>query len=388
MGTDGKGTLIAAKYLELPEAAGIKLSEIASQPGPEVLTPAIRADDLDALLAGGASLDVEELKRRLAERLAPTAAPAPQGGSWDEIVERRTGVVPSVWDAAAPRLLDALLPREAGSFTDIYAAAESAGEVGSIVAEMGLKRVTLLPDFPILTVAYGFTRSDFQPGRARLNTFPPDRDLGGKKPIFVDQVGADAVVLSLDPERVKGWLDANGVSAGLPPGDGEAESLAAYFVAMLTGKDLRQTIPGSDPGARMTFGLLHTISHLAIRQAAVLSGLDRTSLAEYLLPQALSGAVFCSHRFGATIGALTALFEDTAPQWLGLIRDASRCVYDPVCRESTGSCHACVHLAETSCRFFNLNLSRSFLFGGPDAQVGQVRVGYLDPSLSTTPSVA
>lgn len=389
IGTSGNGPLVAAKYLDLPEAAEIKLSDMAGQAHPEQSAPSIKAGDLDELLAGGAALDVEELKRRLLERLTPADAGAKATGSWAEIVETRTGVVSSVWDAAAPRLLDALLPRESGRFTDILpTAGSSVGDVGEVVADMGLKRVTLLPDFPILTVSYGFTRGDFQPGRARLNVFPPDRDLGGKTPIFVDQVGADAIVLSLDEARVATWLAANGIRAALPPGTGERESLSAYFVAMMTGKDLRQTIPGSDPATRMTFGLLHTISHLAIRQAGVLSGLDRTSLAEYLLPQALGAAVFCSHRFGATIGALTALFEDTASQWLGLIRDSSRCVYDPVCRESTGSCHACVHLAETSCRFFNLNLSRSFLFGGPDQQLGEVRIGYLDPSLGSMPSGA
>ena len=104
------------------------------------------------------------------------------------------------------------------------------------------------------------------------------------------------------------------------------------------------------------------------------------------MPPTLGTAVFCSHRFGATIGALTALFEDAAYQWLGMIADASRCVYDPVCRDSTGSCHACVHLAETSCRFFNLNLSRAFLFGGPDSQLGRVDVGYMDASLNRVPS--
>jgi hypothetical protein len=134
----------------------------------------------------------------------------------------------------------------------------------------------------------------------------------------------------------------------------------------------------------MTFGLLHTVGHLAVRQAGVLSGLDRTSISEYLVPPALSVTLFCSHRAGATIGALTSLFEETAPQWLGLIKDSSRCVYDPVCREASGSCHACTHLAETSCRYFNLNLNRAFLFGGPDPELGMIRFGYLDASLAGT----
>jgi hypothetical protein len=97
-----------------------------------------------------------------------------------------------------------------------------------------------------------------------------------------------------------------------------------------------------------------------------------------VLPKALTWAIYCNHRFGATIGALTALFEQALQQWLVDVRRSRRCVYDPVCSKAGGSCHACSHLAETSCRFFNLNLSRSFLFGGEDPEIGIVRVGFLD----------
>jgi hypothetical protein len=101
----------------------------------------------------------------------------------------------------------------------------------------------------------------------------------------------------------------------------------------------------------MVFNLLHTFSHLCVRQAALLCGLDSTSLSEYLLPRALTFALYCNHRFGATIGALTALFEQSLAEWLNALRDGRRCVYDPVCRNREGSCHACTYLAETSCRF-------------------------------------
>jgi hypothetical protein len=60
---------------------------------------------------------------------------------------------------------------------------------------------------------------------------------------------------------------------------------------------------------------------------------------------------------------------------------ARRCVYDPVCSNDGGACHACVHLAETSCRFFNLNLSRAFLWGGRTIGGPEVAGGYLDASL-------
>ncbi len=374
----GRGALVASKFIGLPEAAGVRLADMAGShavPQP----PAAPALDLEELFAG--SPNVDEVRRRLEARQAqaPAIAAAPE---WKALVEERTGVPIDVWDAAAPRILDALLPREEGDYRDTWgpAAMRPAGSPVTSI-DIGLEKVSLLSDFPILTAAYGYTRADAQPGSARLNSFSPDADLGGKRPIFVDEIGADALVLTLDRQRVLRWLGANGWVAALPAGTDQIATEKGYFVELLTGAELRATVPASAPAVRMTFGLLHTLSHLAIRQAGVLSGLERTSLSEYLLPQALATAVFCSHRFGATIGALTALYEDALTQWLGMIRDASRCVYDPVCHEDAGSCHACSHLAETSCRFFNLNLSRAFLFGGPEARLGRVEVGYLDPAL-------
>jgi len=74
--------------------------------------------------------------------------------------------------------------------------------------------------------------------------------------------------------------------------------------------------------------------------------------------------------------ALTALFEQTFAQWLEGVRDSQSCVYDPQCHDHNANCHACTHLSETSCRFFNLNLSRSFLFGGPEQSLGNIGQGY------------
>lgn len=103
---------------------------------------------------------------------------------------------------------------------------------------------------------------------------------------------------------------------------------------------------------------------------------------DIVLLRALTFALYCNYRFGMAIGVLTALFEQSLGEWLSAVRDTTRCVYDPVYYDKKSSCHACTHLPETSCRFFNLNLSRALLFGGPDPELGEIRVGYFDPLLS------
>lgn len=188
-------------------------------------------------------------------------------------------------------------------------------------------------------------------------------------------------LLSLNPNRVIAWLERNGCQPVIPVGSDQTLARRSYFVQLFSNVPLRERLRTDRREARMVFGLLHTLSHLSVRQAALLCGLDRTSLSEHLLPRALTFALYCNHRFGATIGALTALFEQSLAEWLNAVKDTRRCVYDPVCRDRSGNCHACTHLAETSCRFFNLNLSRAFLFGGHDSELGDIPAGYFDPSL-------
>ena len=289
-------------------------------------------------------------------------------------------------------MLEAVLPTETGRPRNLLDLEQTERERITGYAEarrtacrLGIERLTLLDDFPIVKGTYGYTRVEPGPGaggtcRTRLNPFPTQPHTDGRTPIFVDDVRADALMLKLDPNRVHRWLERNGYVVQQPNGTDPELAMRAYFVRLFDGAPLRQTLP--DSAQRMVFGLLHTFSHLAVRQAALLCGLDRTSLSEYLLPRTLTAFLYCNHRFGATIGALTSLFEQALLEWLETIRDTHRCVYDPVCRERDGACHACAHLAETSCGYFNLNLGRAFLFGGHDQISDRNVVGYFDPSLT------
>jgi hypothetical protein len=377
--------IAAAKFLDLPETRDRSLASLVGLLSAEpVPAGELTAGDLDELLSG--ALDpaqaFAELQRRRAERQRGAEQAQPQ--PLQERVFESSGVPLAIWNLAGQELLDAVLPFE-GRNPRSESVTTLTGLERAAITNVGLDHLTLVPDFPILTATYGFTRADSAPNQARLNAFPPDRSQRGRKPIFVDQVGADALVLSLDRKRVIRWLEANGYPPALPNGNDEEAVRRGYFVELMTGRQLRETIPADDPAARLVFGLVHTLSHLAIRQAALLCGLDRTSLSEYLLPRGLTSAIYCNHRFGATIGALTALFETSIADWLGMVASESQCVYDPVCADGGANCHACVHLPETSCRTFNLNLSRSFAFGGSDSALGAIRVGYFDRSLDQTP---
>lgn len=380
--------VVAAKYLKLPQLADRLLSEYGRQPPAQVQdgSLSISSKDIEDLLSrsteGG--LGAEEMLAQIQGLIAMRRndAISSSGGGLLQQVSAATAVSTDVWISAGQELLETIMPIEMGNPKHVYGRGAPLSSETIALRRNGIARLSLLSDYPIVNASYAFTRSDYAPNQCRLCPFPPHRDHGGRFPVYVDQVQADAILVTLDPVRVCAWLAANGHAPTIPPGGNADCSQLAYFVQLLDGINLRETITGAvSAEARFVFGLLHSFSHFCVRQAALLCGLDRTSLSEYLLPKTLTFAIYCNHRFGATIGALSALFEQSLIEWLSAIHDNRRCVYDPVCRDAGGNCHACTHLAETSCRFFNLNLSRAFLFGGPDVELGDISVGYFDPSL-------
>lgn len=373
----------AAAYLKLPQLHGKRILDYATH-GAGVqgqATQGLTAADREQLRARGFSDDLaEQFERMQAElhtaRAAASAADTPEGLA-ASIVER-SGVGWEVWERAGQDLLEAVMPLQSGTVSELSAAHPGTGDRRGWDAakRLGLESVALATEFPITTATFGYSRVDYQPAGCRLNPFPADRDHGGKFPVFVDVIQADAILLRLDPSLVLEWMSANGFPAALPTGTDSTISARGYFVRLMDRLALRESV--QDERGRLVFGLLHSLSHFAIRRAALLCGLDSTSISEYLLPRTLTCAVYCNHRFGATIGALSALFEQSLAEWLAEVRSSRSCIYDPVCLDRGGNCHACSHLAETSCRFFNLNLGRPFLYGGRDEVVGHIRVGFLD----------
>lgn len=381
--------LTAAKFLNVPGMENRRLTDFAVSPsassGVELSqAPGLSGDELEGLLRRQATgeLSAEQLvqeMQRIRQRKsdeAHTVAP----GSLANAVVRRSGVARDVWERAGHSLLEAVLHRDSGHTADLFGDLSRA-RAESAARSMGFSGVTLISEFPIVTATYGYSRAEYKPQESRLNPFPPEREQGGRLPIFVDQVQADALLLRLDANRVLRWLELNGFPPTLPRGEDATISARAYPVQLFDNVSLFVTLQAAAAEARLIFGLLHTLSHICVRRAALLCGLEHTSLSEYLLPTALQVAIYCNHRFGATIGALTALFDQTVTEWLTSVRNSIRCVYDPVCGDTTGNCHACTHLAETSCRFFNLNLNRSFLFGGPDPVLGKIKIGFFDARL-------
>lgn len=229
------------------------------------------------------------------------------------------------------------------------------GAYGDAMRHARLDGVDLLANFPVATLAFGYTRGDMSPGAARMVPF---RDRGHIR-TYGSLSRTEALLFRLDPMSVYEHLTARGHS--LPP---VADPRAARTALL---ERMRIPFPTEEqyqPLGADLLRLVHSYAHRAIRRLATFAGIERDGLAEYLLPHHLSFVVYAASRGDFVLGGLQAVYETALHRFLDdLVDGESRCALDPGCRSGGGACMACLHLGEPSCRWFNRFLNRSDLFG-------------------------
>lgn len=226
-----------------------------------------------------------------------------------------------------------------------------------------LAGVDLLSNFPVATLAFGYTRGDMAPGAARLVPF---RERGQLR-AYGSLARTEALLFRLDPLAVHSYLRTHGlpVRPARDPRDARLAILEAIDVPWPTQEN-------PEPVGAAVLTLLHSYTHRAIRRLASFAGIERDALAEYLVPHHLSFVVYAAARGDFVLGGLQAVYETNLNRFLDdFLEGESRCPLDPGCRSGGGACMACLHLGEPSCRWFNRFLDRSVLFG-PD---GFLRTG-------------
>jgi hypothetical protein len=223
------------------------------------------------------------------------------------------------------------------------------------IASAALEAVEFLPNFPVATVSYGYTRDEREPGASQLVPFR----WKGKLRVYGSIAKTEALLFKLDPLKVWNWLAAGGLVKG------EATTSRDARLSLL---DVARTYPATeehpDDVSREVMTLVHSYAHRTIRRLAASAGIERDSLAEYLIPGHLAYIVYAASRGDFVLGGLQAVFETRLHEVLDdIVNGESRCPLDPGCRSGGGACMACLHLGEMSCRRFNRDLDRRVLFG-------------------------
>lgn len=267
-------------------------------------------------------------------------------------------------------------------------------EAKSNTKKFGLQSAMLVEEFPVLTIGIGYTRKSSNRSLSVLNPFRQKIDDKDKILIPILSNKNEAIIFKLDALKVLAWLNINGFidlqGARIKSTEQAHAILYSYLLlSEMTEEELANTKPDDlyDDKRKlatiMSFRLLHSYIHGLFEAGKAIIGLDIDSLSEYLFPTALSGAIYVSKLQGGGMGALISAFENDLTRWMnGLYEKINTCLYDPVCHQHSGACHACMFL-KFSCRYFNRGLTRNMLIGGKIQDYNENEIiGYFDPRVN------
>src|ERR1700730_10406849 len=217
-------------------------------------------------------------------------------------------------------------------------------------ARAGLETIEYADRFPMLIGSFGYTRgSPNNPAESALVPYTNDK---GDFAVYGEVAETEALFVKLDPVRVLDWLRSHGAtSASSTKRDDARRKILGTLGEDATGrtKELITT-------------LVHSYCHRFIKTAAVHTGVERTSLSEFLVPHHLGFFVYAAGRGEFVLGGLQAVFEGELHLFLrDVVEGESRCALDPGVLHSGAACMACLHLGEPSCRLFNQRLDRRVL---------------------------
>ena len=342
---------VTASALHLPQGQTMEDMVAASweiinaQPGPDVLQAII--DGMDSLrgLRGSPIEEVWACVEKIRAAGGPAAGAEGQGlldAEWKTLSRPTTQrqdpdfrAVPTPSPEGYDRLLD------------------------QVVLVSRLREVRALVGFTRLAAP---ERGDLEP----VSRVPLSRGAPGWVPA-VEQRG-EGIFLQLREDAVAAWAARVAENPRMLALDGAYRRWA---------HNTARTPSGSFPHARLT--LIHTLSHMLIRQVALECGYSSASIRERLYlgsPREPAAGVLLSTAASdseGTLGGLVALGHRRYLKRLldQAFYDATRCSSDPLCAEHVpadpsaelhaAACHACLFASETSCETNNRWLDRAVL---------------------------
>jgi len=232
-----------------------------------------------------------------------------------------------------------------------------------------IEEVLLMKRLREVNALIGFTRVEAPEETLELDERAPMAPLCNGKPDWVpaNEVHGEGIFIRFKEDRIANWETSTPVKE-------REEMLRAGYVGW---RDARKLDPQKGfPGVR--FAMLHTLSHLLIREMALECGYNAASIRERIYSTndnlAMAGILLYTAAADSdgTLGGLVELGKKENLEKIiskGLER-ATICSSDPLCFEHdpakdrslhSAACHACSFVGETSCEIGNRFLDRCLL---------------------------
>lgn len=215
-------------------------------------------------------------------------------------------------------------------------------------------------------------RGDWDLSKTVLRPFPHDEfdETRRKVPIYLTQINTEGILLEIERRKVIDFLEEQGVIKEPPEFGREKE----WFIKNIDPRQVTRFSGVLEDGVtKHVFSLLHTISHALMKQIPDQCGIGIDQIGEIIFTSVPAILIFSQEKGEFRLEALKDLFENKIVPWIDISFKKSRpkfCIYDPVCFDSEGACHSCLYLQETSCGYYNQDLSRHMLFGNSRNKIG------------------
>jgi hypothetical protein len=226
----------------------------------------------------------------------------------------------------------------------------------------------VVDNFPLLNTVFGYTRDSPDASETTLRAFEHPYNLDALT-VWGDRSPSEAIILELDRAAIVNWLVENDylTEAEAPDRDDDKE-LKGWF---LNNFDNTQTqnpfTPVEDEITDVVYRLIHSSSHSLMKTASEQCGLGADSISELLLPSVPAIVLYAQSMEHFALGGMFTLFKSRIHPWIDdAVDHASRCIYDPACIDDDegAACHACLHVSEFTCEYYNGALDRELLIGG------------------------
>jgi len=248
--------------------------------------------------------------------------------------------------------------------------AKNANKLKKISKKLGFKDIVFAKDIPLLNFSYGYTRKSPSPNkndnnRLKLNVFnKKDPNLN----VFGNKLNTEGILFTFDQYKILKWLESNDLTNNFNIIN-EEKLLLNWFIDNIKINKISvfQEIDDSLEITKAVYNLLHTISHGLINELSKLSGLDKNSLSEHIMPNIPAIFIYCSNEQGINLGSLETTINNN---FYSLLNNAyislQDCVFDPICINDMASCIGCTIIDEVSCEHFNKDLNRKYVIGYKD----------------------
>lgn len=235
-----------------------------------------------------------------------------------------------------------------------------------------LETLTRVPRLREVRVLRGFTR--IRPPQEGVESKFSELSMQPLNWLPAVELRGEGIFIALDIEKVKQWEQREVVSSRV----NEFNEVFRH--------EFNQRFPTAEIAPELSARkyLIHTMSHMLMRQLTLECGYSSASLRERLYvgeeKNGMCGVLIYTGTADSdgTLGGLQARAEENLflNTFESAMKSAAWCSSDPICIEgsmspvemhSGASCHSCLLTSETSCETFNKFLDRAMLVGTTDS---------------------